>query len=96
MPEPNFQIDIMDMKIFKKEDEERYALIVIDAFSKLGFVYPMFQRDSPNVLKGLKEAFKVMGEPVEIFSDDDGAFKAEVKKYLDDLGIIHKTTLTPC
>ena len=89
-----FQIDIMDMKIFKKEDEERYALIVIDAFSKLGFVYPMFQRDSPNVLKGLKEAFKVMGEPVEIFSDDDGAFKAEVKKYLDDLGIIHKTTLT--
>ena len=89
-----FQIDIMDMKIFKKEDEERYALIVIDAFSKLGFVCPMFQRDSPNVLKGLKEAFKVMGEPVEIFSDDDGAFKAEVKKYLDDLGIIHKTTLT--
>ena len=34
-----------------------------------------------------------MGEPVEIFSDDDGAFKAEVKKHLDDLGIIHKTTL---
>ena len=89
-----FQIDIMDMKIFKKEDEERYALIVIDAFSKLGFVHPMFQRDSPNVFKGLKEAFKVMGEPVEIFSDDDGAFKAEVKKYLDDLGIVHKTTLT--
>ena len=57
----------MDMKIFKKEDEERYALIVIDAFSKLGFVYPMFQRDSPNVWKGLKEAFQVMGEPVEIF-----------------------------
>ena len=54
----------------------------------------MFQRDSPNFLKGLKEAFKVMGEPVEIFSDDDGAFKAEVKKYLDDLGIIQKTTLT--
>ena len=89
-----FQIDIMDMKIFKKEDEEHYALIVIDAFSKLGFVYPMFQRDSSNVLKGLKEAFKVMGEPVEIFSDDDGAFKAEVKKYLDDLDTIHKTTVT--
>ena len=89
-----FQIDIMDMKIFKKEDEERYALIVIDAFSKLGFVYPMFQRDSLNVLKGLKEAFKVTGKPVEIFSDDDGAFKAEVEKYLDDLSIAHKTTLT--
>ena len=89
-----FQIDIMDMKILKKEDEERYALIVVDAFSKLGFLYPMFQRDSPNVLKGLKEAFKVMGEAIEIFSDDDGAFEAEVKKYLDDLGITHETTLT--
>ena len=87
-----FQIDIMEMKILQKE--ERYALIVIDAFRKLGFVCPMFQRDSPNVLKGLEEAFKVMGEPVEIFSDDDGAFKAEVKKHLDDLGITHKTTLT--
>ena len=78
--------------MFKKEDEER--VIVIDAFSKLGFVYPTFQRDSPNVLKGLKEAFKVMGEAIEILSDDDRAFKAEVKKYVDDLGIINKTTLT--
>ena len=54
----------------------------------------MFQRDSPNVLKELKETFTVMGEPVEIFSDDDGACKTEVKKHLDDVGIIHKTTLT--
>ena len=84
----------MVMKIFQKEDEERYALIVIDAFSKLGFVYPMFQRDSPNVLKELKETFTVMGERVEVFSDDDGACKTEVKKHLDDVGIIHKTTLT--
>ena len=45
-------------------------------------------------MKGLKEACKVMGEPAEIFSDDDGAFKAEVKTYLDDFGIIHKATLT--
>ena len=35
-----------------------------------------------------------MGEAVEMFSDEDGAFKAEVKKYLGDFGIIHTTTLT--
>ena len=29
-----FQIDIMDMNKFKQEGEERYALIVIDAFSR--------------------------------------------------------------
>ena len=39
----------MDMNIFKTEGEERYALIVIDAFSKLGNVVPMPERDSPNV-----------------------------------------------
>ena len=89
-----FQIDIMDMNMFKKENEERYALVVIDAFSKLGFVQPMFNKDSNNVLQALKQAFKIMGEPIEIYSDDDGAFKSEVKKYLDDLGILHKTTLT--
>ena len=51
-----FQIDIMDMKIFKKEDEERYALIVIDAFSKLSFVYPMFQRDRSNCFERVERS----------------------------------------
>ena len=68
-----FQLDIMDMNIFKKEGEERYALIVIDAFSKLGNVVPMPERDSPNVLKALKESVEIMGEPTELYSDDDGA-----------------------
>lgn len=101
-----FQIDIMDMTMFKKEGEERYAtkspnapeeryaLVVIDAFSRLGQVIPMKQKDSKNVLEALKQAFKTMGEPIEIYSDDDGAFQSEVKKYLDSLGIIHKTTRT--
>ena len=44
-------------------------------------------------MKGLKEVFKVMGEYMEIFFDDDGVFKVEVKKYLDNLSIIFKTTL---
>ena len=74
-----FQIDIMDMNIFKKEGEEKYALFVIDAFSKLGNVVPMPERASPNVLKALKESFKIMGEPIEIYSDDDGAFYSDVK-----------------
>ena len=89
-----FQLDIMDMNIFKKEGEERYALIVIDSFSKLGNVVPMPERASPNVLKALKESFKIMGEPIEIYSDDDGAFYSDVKKYLDSLGISQKKTMT--
>ena len=89
-----FQIDIMDMKMFMQEGEERYALVVIDAFSKLTNVVPMKNKDGKNVLDALKQSFKIMGEPVEIYSDDDGAFQSVVKEYLDSLGIIHKTTRT--
>ena len=44
-----FQIDIMDMKMFMQEGEERYALVVIDAFSKLTNVVPMKNKDGKNV-----------------------------------------------
>ena len=82
-----FQIDIMDMNKFKQEGEERYALIVVDAFSRYAYIHPMENKNSEDVLKALKEAFKVMGEPIEIFSDEDTAFLSVVKKYLDGLGI---------
>ena len=89
-----FQIDIMDMNKFKQEGEERYALIVIDAFSRYAYIHPMENKNSEDVLQGLKVAFKVMGEPIEIFSDEDTAFLSVVKKYLDGLGIVQKTTRT--
>ena len=89
-----FQIDIMDMNKFKQEGEERYGLIVIDAFSRYACIHPMENKNSEDVLKALKEAFKVMGEPIEIFSDEDTAFLSVVKKYLDGLGIVQKATRT--
>ena len=54
----------------------------------------MENKNSEDVLKALKEAFKAMGEPIEIFSDEDTAFLSVVKKYLDGLGIVQKTTRT--
>ena len=89
-----FQVDIMDMNKFKQEGEERYGLIVIDAFSRYAYIHPMENKNSEDVLKALKATFKVMGEPIEIFSDEDTAFLSVVKKYLDGLGIVQKTTRT--
>ena len=89
-----FQIDIMDMNKFKQEGEERYALIVVDAFSRYAYIHPMKNKNSEDVLKALKATFRVMGEPIEIFSDEDTAFLSVVKKYLDGLGIVQKTTRT--
>ena len=53
----------MDMNKFKHEREEKYRLIVIDAFSRYAYIHPMENKNSEDVLKALKQAFKVMGEP---------------------------------
>ena len=89
-----FQIDIMDMNKFKQEGEERYAVIVIDAFSMYAYIHPMESKNSEDVLRALKATFTVMGEPIEIFSDEDTALLSVVKKHLDGLGIVQKTTRT--
>ena len=52
----------MDMNKFKQERGENYRLIVIDAFSRYAYIHPMENKNSEDVLKALKQAFKVMGE----------------------------------
>ena len=98
-----YQIDIMDMvpltrepevKIPRKNTEPRYALVVIDIFSKLANAVPMKNKDGATVLPALKESFKRMGFPMSIYSDDDGAFKSVVKEFFDAEGINHIITLT--
>ena len=64
----------MDMNKFKQKGEERDALIVIDAFSRYAYIHPMENKNSEDVLKALKEAFKV-----KIFSDEDTAFLSVAK-----------------
>ena len=65
-----------------KNDEPRYALVVIDIFSKFGNAVPMRNKDGVSVLKALKETFKKMGYCMSIYSDDDGAFQTVVPKFL--------------
>ena len=97
-----YSIDIMDMVAFIKDkegktvekDRMRYALIVIDNFSKFANVVPMKNKDSPTVLSALKESLKKMGFPITVFSDSDGAFQSVVKEFLEGEGVNVKTTLT--
>ena len=86
-----YQMDIMDMVPLTKEpegknplknDEPRYALVVIDIFSKFGNAVPMRNKDGVSVLKALKETFKKMDYCMSIYSDDDGAFQTVVPKLL--------------
>ena len=94
-PRFEYQIDIMDMiELQKSQNQPRYALVVIDIFSKFGDVQPMYKKDSDSVLNALKIIFKKMGYPMSVYSDDDGAFKSKVKLFLDGEGINQIVTLT--
>ena len=45
-----FQIDIVDMNKLKQEGEERYGLIVIDAFIRYAYIHPMKNKNNKDVL----------------------------------------------
>ena len=49
-----YQIDIMDMVTLQSSPTQpRYALVVIDIFSKFGDAIPMYNKDSISVLNAL-------------------------------------------
>ena len=74
--------------------QPRYALVVIDIFSKFANVVPMKNKNGASVLSALKDTFKKMGFPMSIYSDDDGAFKSVVKEFLEGENITQIVTLT--
>ena len=60
-----YQIDIMDMVSLQKQNTQpRYALVVIDIFSKLGGALPLNNKDSISVYNALLIIFEKMGYPV--------------------------------
>ena len=93
-PRYEYQIDIMDMSYLKQSNQPRYALAVIDIFSRYGDVQPMINKDSSSVFEALLKSFKIMKYPMSVYSDDDGAFKSKVKELFDGEGIKHIITLT--
>ena len=84
----------MDMGYLKQSNPPRYALVVIDMFSKYGDVQPMSNKGNNSVCEALLKSFAIMEYPMGIYSDDDSAFRAKVKELFDGEGIKHITTLT--
>ena len=98
-----YQIDVMHMNPLVKnpevnikvsKEQPKFVLVVIDIFSKYADVIPMEHNDSKHVLPALKQAFKKMGFPMSIYSDNDGAFQAVVGQFFKDEGIKHIVTQT--
>ena len=93
-PRFEYQIYSMDMSYLQQTNQPRYALTVIDIFSKCGDVQPMHDTYSSSVYDALQTSFNIMKCPMSIYTDDDSAFKSRVKKVIDGEGIKHLITLT--
>ena len=80
---------------FKKHtNKPRYALVVIEIFSKLGEALPLHNKDSISVYNDLLFLGGEKGDPISIYSDDDGAFRSKVKALFDGEGINNIVTST--
>ena len=82
------------MSYLKQTNQPRYALTVIDIFSKFSGVQPMTNKDSHSVYDALHNSFKIMTCPMSIYSDDDGAFKSKMNELFDGEVINHIIILT--
>ena len=83
-----------EVKIEPTKKQPKYALVVIDIFSKLANIVPMKENNSESVLDALNQSFKKMGSPISIYSDNDGAFQSVVQEFLKNEGIQHIITST--
>lgn len=65
---------ILGLDKFEEEGKNvKLSYLIIDVFRRYACLCPMKNKNSDNVLKNLEAAFKVMGEPIEILTDEEAA-----------------------
>ena len=73
----------------------RYSLLCIDIFSKKCHIVPIENKDADDVFKGVMECFKVLGQPLSIYSDDEGSLNSKkLQNFFKGEGIEHIITRT--
>ena len=77
-----------------KNGEPRYAMVVIDIFSKLANVVPMKEKNGTKCFVSLKRKFQENGFSDVNYSDNDRSLQAGVKDFFEKEGITHVVTLT--
>ena len=78
-PKYEFQIDLMDVSSLLRDvgvakgEQPKFGMVCIDFFSKKLHVVRMKTNDTVRVYDALLECFNVLGQPLMIYSDDEGA-----------------------
>lgn len=81
-----YQADLVDFAPIKKENlGYRYLLTMIDCFSRKAIAIPMKSKTAESSISALKKAFKFLGAPQKLQTDQGSEFFAEkVKRYFKD------------
>ena len=92
------QIDSMDVSSLlrdvgrAKAEQPKFGMVCIDIFSKKLLVFPVNTNDIVAVYDALLECFKVLGQPLMICSDDEGALSSrKVQDFFKAEGITRLT-----
>jgi len=94
-PRDQYQMDIGDMvELRKKDTQPRYMLSIIDIFSKYAMVFVLKDKTADEVFKAIQTAFKTMGIPRSVYTDEGSEFKGKVNELFKGEGIKHITTVT--
>lgn len=94
-PRDQFQMDIGDMvELQTTKKQKRYLLAIIDIFSKYGMAFVLSDKTAEEAHKAIQTAFKTMGIPRSVYTDEGSEFKGKVKELFDGEGIKHITTVT--
>jgi len=89
-----FQMDIGDMvELRTKETQPRYILSIIDIFSKYAMVFVLKDKTADETFKAIQTAFKTMGIPRSVYTDEGSEFKGKVNELFKSEGITHITTV---
>ena len=93
-PKYEFQIDLMVMSSLLNDvgvdvkNQPKFGFVCIDIFSKKCHIVPMEINDTDTFFNAMLECFKVLGYPLSIYSDDEGALNSKkIQNYLKGEGI---------
>ena len=82
-PKYEFQIDLMVMSSLLNDvgvdvkNQPKFGFVCIDIFSKKCHIVPMEINDTDTFFNAMLECFKVLGYPLSIYSDDEGALNSK-------------------
>ena len=100
-PKYEFQIDLMDVTSLLRDvgseikSQLRYGLLCMDIFSKKCHIVPVENKGGDDVYKAVMECFKVLGQRLSIYSDDEGALNSKkLQTFFKEQGITHLITNT--